>query len=130
MWVDPTARFALVRVQHGNSARACAAAMRDAPGGVRLSFDASRTLVVTGDQLAKVAVSEPVPPSWFEGKDISGEGRAVQVVRYLRWPDRHMLRLENDAWDHYLPSNHGGGSLTCLDEELKGEALDLPPKTD
>jgi hypothetical protein len=130
MWVDSSARFALVRVQHGNSARPCVAVMRDQSGGVRLSFDAWRTMVVTADQLARVSVSEPVAPSWFEGKSISGEGKVVQVVRYLRWPDRHMLRLENDAWDHYLPSNFGGGGLTCLDEELEGEALELPPKKD
>jgi hypothetical protein len=87
--------------------------------------------VVTREKLAQVQWVEPVAPAWFDGKRISTKGLVVKVVRHLRWPDRHMLRLGDDEWDHYLPSNFGGGSVTCLDEpgEVKGEALELPAPT-
>lgn len=129
IWVDPTARLALIRTEHGGQVHPCIAAFKDDPGGVALDFGSSRTTVVTKEKLAQVQWREPVAPSWFEGQRIFGKGQVEKVVRRLRWPDRHMFRVPNDTWDVYVPANFGGGAVTCLEEEVTGEAMELPRET-
>lgn len=130
LWVDDSNRWALVRVKEGGAVRPCLAAVKDVPEGVQLWVDAPRKLVVSRERLAQVTAGEPVSPSAMVGKTLYGEGKVERVVRYLRWPDRHMARIEGDVWDHYFPSNFGGGGLSCLDEEVSGEALELPVRAD
>lgn len=127
LWIDDSNRWALVRLNEGGAVRPCLAAMKETPEGVQLWVDAPRKLTVSREKLAAVTAGEPVAPSSLVGKRIAGEGKVERIVRYLRWPDRHMARIEGDAWDHYLPSNFGGGSLSCFEEEVSGEALELPP---
>lgn len=125
IWVDGGARYALVRV-HAGGTRACLATMREVEGGTELRFDHDKKVVVSPERLGRVSVRAPVPPSWLEGQELLGGRKVEKVVRYLRYPARHMGRVEGSDLDVYFPSSFGGGEVTCLAQESSGEALELP----